>query len=573
MSKFIKLIIVLALIAAIIFGAIQLIDRIPSSDRLLGLDKPDRNTYDTGKGNEEYIVTFYTADVSGGGTNANVSVIIYGDERYTSKLEVNSYIGNFAESAFEAGDTDQLTVKAEDVGNITSVEISSDQAGAGSAWDLQYLKILKDGKEYFFFPNNTLGGGYPTNVILQPSMPADYTFTIKTADVRTAGTDSDTYFELIGTDGSMSTTEVTDLLSNFGYDNPLERDTEQTFTLSQVKGVGELTQLRVRGDGWNVDYIDVEVRYQDGTTYKIREDFDDNVQVNDDQWISGTPINVESSGDYIFTIKTADVRTAGTDSDTYFELSGTDGSIGTTEVTDLLSDFGYGNPLERDTEQTFTLNQMTGVGEPTTLRVRGDGWNVDYIDVEVRYQDGTTYKKRADFDDNVQINDDQWKLATLTDLGTASGNALLVLPAPLLVLPAPVGAYPPHADYTFTIQTATVRGAGTDSDTYFELIGPDGSMKTTEVTDLVSEAEAGRYGNPLENGDLESFTLNGIKGVGEPTELRVQGNGWHVNYIDVEVRYQDGTTYRKRADFDDNKEVEDDKWVSATLTDIGSIRP
>ena len=93
-------------------------------------------------GIETYTVKTYTGTVSGAGTDSNITLRMDGVDHegvaYTVTKVLNPLISN---NAFENGQTD--TARFNDVGlaHITSITVSTDDAGAGSGWNLEWIEI------------------------------------------------------------------------------------------------------------------------------------------------------------------------------------------------------------------------------------------------------------------------------------------------------------------------------------------------------------------------------------------------------------------------------------------------
>lgn len=91
------------------------------------------------KASAHYIIKIKTAKKSGAGTDANIFMTLYSDEkRRAMELRLNRWISG---NAFESGDTDTVTLAYENIGRIVGFDLRSDTSGAGSAWDLESVKI------------------------------------------------------------------------------------------------------------------------------------------------------------------------------------------------------------------------------------------------------------------------------------------------------------------------------------------------------------------------------------------------------------------------------------------------
>jgi len=98
----------------------------------------------------KYGFSVKTADKTGAGTDSNITMTIIGDKGQTTAQVVNPLISG---NAFERNQTDTFTLSnAADVGTITGLVIQSDGQYAGSAWDLEWITVTKEGspKAYVF---------------------------------------------------------------------------------------------------------------------------------------------------------------------------------------------------------------------------------------------------------------------------------------------------------------------------------------------------------------------------------------------------------------------------------------
>jgi len=89
-----------------------------------------------------YTMTVKTGTRSGAGTDSNIYVVLYGSKGKTREIRLNGYIKR---DAFENGQRDTLQFAAEDVGNVQSMLVRSDNKFFGAAWDLDSIAVTKKG--------------------------------------------------------------------------------------------------------------------------------------------------------------------------------------------------------------------------------------------------------------------------------------------------------------------------------------------------------------------------------------------------------------------------------------------
>lgn len=104
--------------------------------------KPDE-IYFLHKDLTEYTISIETGNVAGGGTDANVSMIIYGSKRKTETIRLNELI---TRNAFEAGQTDFLKIAQPDLGIIKKIKIWHDEKFVGDGWFLNKITVSNPNK-------------------------------------------------------------------------------------------------------------------------------------------------------------------------------------------------------------------------------------------------------------------------------------------------------------------------------------------------------------------------------------------------------------------------------------------
>ena len=97
--------------------------------------------YSSTKNLEEYTIKFYTGDVAYGGTDANISMIIYGSRGETPTINLNELISR---NAFEAGNIDYIKLANKDLGTLKKILIWHDEKWLGDGWFLNKITVTKD---------------------------------------------------------------------------------------------------------------------------------------------------------------------------------------------------------------------------------------------------------------------------------------------------------------------------------------------------------------------------------------------------------------------------------------------
>lgn len=100
-----------------------------------------------------YRVKVKTGKVKGAGTDANVFLIIYGQNGESSKIPLKNSLTNT--NKFEAGCLDVFNLDATDVGKIQKIRLGHDNAGLGASWFVDSVEITNIATgDVDFFPCN-----------------------------------------------------------------------------------------------------------------------------------------------------------------------------------------------------------------------------------------------------------------------------------------------------------------------------------------------------------------------------------------------------------------------------------
>ena len=209
----------------------------------------------------KYKIDVTTSDIRGAGTDANVSITLFGSNGLnTGKVKLGH-----SKSDFERGNTDTFFTEFLDLGDIPEVEVEHDNAGVGPGWHLQGVVVTDetvDPPKRFSFPcDRWLAVDEDDRQIKRRlkcldrnSDVTNYTVMTKTSDLRGAGTDADVYIFLCGEKAGKEMWSPQIKLDN--SKNNFERDMEDIFNLMKQKSLGELTQIKIGhnnggiGPGW-----------------------------------------------------------------------------------------------------------------------------------------------------------------------------------------------------------------------------------------------------------------------------------------------------------------------------------
>eukprot|EP00899_Mesostigma_viride_P015258 jgi/Mesvir1/23733/Mv18674-RA.1 len=489
-----------------------------------------------GSAQVEYVISVKTGSKRGAGTNARAYVELFGyNNTSTGRLWVVS-----ARGQFERNDLDEFSMTATNVGAIKVLRVGHDDSGLNSGWFLEYVQVrnASSGATWRFPCNRWLDRKEEDGAIERDLVADDasvvpgagptatgganllkYTVSVKTGDVRNAGTDAKVYIQLLGTTG-----ETTGQLWLDGGRKQFERNDLDEFAIS-APDVGNVHSIRIGHDnsggrpGWFLDYVEVR-NESSGATWRFpcTRWFD---KEQDDGAIEREIVAEGSHGGplttYQVAVKTGDVRNAGTDARVYIQLFGSQGApTGHIWLESAKKQF------ERNELDEFTIT-APDVGIIQKLRIGHDnsggrpGWFLDYVQVR-NESSGTTWRfPCARWFDKEQ--DDGAVARDLISEGSHGG---------------------PLTTYQVAVKTGDVRNAGTDARVYVQLFGSQGGP-TGQI--WLESAK-----KQFERNDLDEFTIT-APDVGVIQKLRVghdnsgSGPGWFLDYVQIR-NASSGATWR-----------------------------
>ncbi|DBA69854.1 TPA: hypothetical protein ACH3X2_012566 [Trebouxia sp. C0005] len=119
----------------------------------------------------DYEVTVHTSDVQDAGTDADVSLVMYGASGESKPLPLKA-----STSAFASGSVDSFTVQAPEMGPLTHVRVSHNARGAHPDWMLEMVRIvlINSAQEWLFFGHVWLHSGNDNQVVLKPGQSANH---------------------------------------------------------------------------------------------------------------------------------------------------------------------------------------------------------------------------------------------------------------------------------------------------------------------------------------------------------------------------------------------------------------
>eukprot|EP01121_Diplochlamys_sp_Union-15-3_P013545 TRINITY_DN4215_c0_g1_i1.p1 TRINITY_DN4215_c0_g1~~TRINITY_DN4215_c0_g1_i1.p1 ORF type:complete len:964 (-),score=265.67 TRINITY_DN4215_c0_g1_i1:44-2935(-) len=453
-----------------------------------------------------YKVTVLTGDRRGAGTDANVSITLYGEhgDSGSHKLENN-------QNNFERNKTDVFSLDCVSLGNLTKIRIGHDDSGIGSGWFLDKV-IVFDGKskqDFYFLCGKWLAKDEDDKQIIReiPASNKDgvasaplslYEVSVVTGDRRYAGTDANVFFTMYGAAGDSG---VRKLNNPKNSQNMFERGQTDVFGIECVE-LGDLSKIRIGhdnsgvGSGWFLDKIIVKnLRTSKNYYFLCGKWLDD--KEDDKQLIREIPAQTEDGRsclpivNYKVTIRTADFRGAGTDANVFVHIYGKNGSSG-----DRVLD----GEFERGSVDTFGI-ECVDLGPIEKLRIGhdnrgfGPGWFLDKVTIR-----------------NESTSQEYYFLAGRW-LDKSEGDGLTVIE--MTPKNEDGVATIPLITYKVTIKTADRRGAGTDARVFVCLYGDKGKTGD-KVLDAAKDA--------FEKGKVSVFGIDSLD-LGVVNKIRIGHDG------------------------------------------------
>jgi len=488
----------------------------------------------SGSDKHRYKVTVNTSDIRAAGTDADVTIIIFGEKGDSGERTLDTSANNF-----ERAMQDIFFLDIDDLGVLKTIRVSHNNKGFGPGWHLADVKIEKTtaaaddpplAREAIFPYHDWLDLSTPPHQIsveLFPDIDGDgiadvgrkvrkvkYHITVYTSDIRGAGTDASVFMELEGEKGTVGFTRLEASSKDF------ERGSVDTF---QVQGsdIGKLTKIGVKTDnsGWGAAWHlqQVEIRSEaTGELYVFPcnnwfdasngdKKIERELLVGVGELKEGESPPAEGRAQYKVTVFTSDKSGAGTDANVFLSLKGPKAAFSERPLNTAKDNF------RRGSEDVFFFEEA----EVAEVSSAGE-WAIDEVSIA-----SDCSRLFAD-----------WHLSHLKVMHVASGVELVFLcddwltkkqdsrtwrrenPLPkeqALTLEEGSGGL---FNYMLTVVTGDKYFGGTDSKIIFTLVGAEG--KTWAPT-LDQKRES------FERGRTDKFTCAREEDLGELTGLRIGG--------------------------------------------------
>lgn len=212
---------------------------------------------------QKYTISVETGDVDCAGTDADVFIRLIGSKKNSSFVQLDNNDDNF-----ENSDKDSFSIMLEDLGDVNRIEIKHSNTGNKAGWFLEKVVVTQGGDRYNFTAQQWLSDSnddvHPKISVREDSLRVKYNVTVKTADVKNAGTDASIYIQLFGVGGKSTPLQRID---NKNYDD-FERGASNSYTVFADEHLGAVNSIKLEhantGDGpwWKIDTVTVDDRYK-----------------------------------------------------------------------------------------------------------------------------------------------------------------------------------------------------------------------------------------------------------------------------------------------------------------------
>ncbi|XP_075870025.1 lipoxygenase homology domain-containing protein 1 [Nelusetta ayraudi] len=468
----------------------------------------------------KYIVSVFTADMKGSGTDADVFLNIFGEYGDTGERRLDSDKDNF-----ERGSEDKFTIESPNLGRLKKITIGHNNRGSSAGWFLDKVVIDDMGnKEVYEFPVNRWfamdedDGKIQRDVLVGSMQPMGiiYNVQVMTGDVRGAGTNSKIHMVMHGSKGSKNSGKV------FLEGGAFERGLIDIFNVEICELISPLSRVTIGHDngavgaGWYCEkvviycpFTGIEQTFPCGMW--LDEDEGDGLIERELYEMVSLRQKKQKKFPWSLWIWTSDVKGAGTDAQVFLQIFGERGK------SDEIKLENNSDSFEQAQLDKFMI-EMPDVGKLLKLRIWHEkrhpfsGWHLAKVTL---LKTLTTEKYSFTCGRWLDVNEDDNEIVReLPAMGT-----LIDEPLPLL-------------KYRVTICTGNVGGSGTDASVFLNIIGDLGD--TGERLMIMSKNNV----NKFEKGNHDEFLIESVS-LGRVHRVRVGhdgrggGCGWFLDKVMV----------------------------------------
>ncbi|KAK5871016.1 hypothetical protein PBY51_003919 [Eleginops maclovinus] len=500
-------------------------------DLLSSMDPMDIPKYN------KYIVSVFTADIKGSGTDADVFINIFGEFGDTCERRLDNDKNNF-----EKGTEDKFTIEAPNLGKVRKITIGHNNKGSSAGWFVDKVVVDDMGNKIVYeFPINRwfaideddgkiqrdilVGGNQPTGIV--------YNVQIVTGNIRGAGTNSKIHIVMHGSKGQKNSGKV------FLEGGKFERCLTDIFNVEIAALLSPISRVTIGHDndgvsaGWYCEKVVVFCPFtgieQTFPCCKwLDEKEGDGLIERELHEMVSLRQKRQKKHPWSLWIWTSDLPSAGTDADISFQVYGEKGKSDETRLDNKTDNFEQG-------QVDKFMVELPYLGKLIKLRIWHEkrnpfaGWHLSKVTLMK-----TLTKEKYNFPCErwLDVNEDDNEV--VREL-SATGD---FNPEPLPVI-----------KYRVTVCTGSVGGSGTDASVFLNLIGDLGDSGNRDMVNCKNNV------NKFEKGNYDEFIVEAVS-IGQVRRVRIGhdgkggGCGW---FLDKVIVREDGQAEAQAIEFPCNR--------------------
>uniref|UniRef100_A0A8D3BN03 Lipoxygenase homology domains 1b n=1 Tax=Scophthalmus maximus TaxID=52904 RepID=A0A8D3BN03_SCOMX len=462
----------------------------------------------------KYVVSVFTADVKGSGTDADVFINIFGEFGDTGERRLDNDKNNF-----EKGTEDKFTIEAPNLGKVRKITIGHNNKGSSAGWFLDKVVVDDMGNKIVYeFPVNRwfaideddgkiqrdvlVGGSQPTGIV--------YNVQIVTGNIRGAGTNSKIHIVMHGSKGTRNSGQV------FLEGGKFERDLTDIFNVEIAALLSPLSRVTIGHDNEGVSagwYCEKVVVYCPFTGIEqtfpcskwLDEKEGDGLIERELYEMVSLRQKRQKKHPWSLWIWTSDLAGAGSDADISFQVYGEKGKSDEIRLENKTDNFEQGQ-VDRFMVELPDLGKLTKFRIWHEKRNPFAGWHLSKATLLK-----TLTKEKYKFPC------ERW-----LDTNEDDNEVVRELPACGDVIAEPL----------VTVCTGTVGGSGTDASVFLNLIGDQGDTGDRQLVNCKNNI------NKFEKGNMDEFIVEAVA-LGQIRRVRIGhdgkggGCGWFLDKVIV----------------------------------------
>ncbi|XP_058493118.1 lipoxygenase homology domain-containing protein 1 [Solea solea] len=503
----------------------------------------------------KYVVSVFTADVKGSGTDADVFLNIFGEFGDTGERRLDNDKDNF-----EKGTEDKFTIEAPNLGKVRKITIGHNNKGSSAGWFADKV-VLDDlgNKMVYEFPigrwfaideddgkiqrDVLVGGGQPTGIV--------YNVQIVTGNIRGAGTNSKIHIVMHGSKGARNSGKV------FLEGGKFERSLTDIFNVEIAALLSPISRVTIGHDndgvsaGWYCEKVVVYCPFtgieQTFPCSKWLDDKEGDGLIERELYeMVSLRQRRQKKFPWSLWIWTSDIPNAGSDAAISFQVYGEKGKSDEMRLDNETDNFEQG-------QVDKFMVELPDLGKLMKLRI----WH------EKRNQFAGWHLSKASLMKSLTKEKYKFPCERWLDTNEDDNEVVRELPATGDLIDEPLSL----VKYRVTVCTGTVGGSGTDASVFLNLIGDLGDTGDRELIICKNNV------NKFEKGNLDEFIIEAVN-IGRVRRVRIGhdgkggGCGW---FLDKVIVREEGQAEFQAVEFPCNRWLdrnEDDGQIVRELVPL-----